>query len=238
MPNNELKIEDIPLLSKASKDSLEYLRSHSDIVYLKPRQTAYKEGASATHVYLVLHGGLKVQKSHGEDITIFDFITRGCLGGYLYNLEENRTYMFTGIALEHTSVLAIPTNVFEEFLMKNPDCFRLVQRLIGRFMNEMQQDRSMAKERVPYRLAAFLLNMQKRQSFSNCNSIMLKLSRHDIAGRIGSEPETIIRVLTKWTQQGAIETKNKIISIKDKNYLEELLNAKSGDANARNAEHS
>lgn len=227
MTVDDLKLEELPLFAKAPKSTIQALKSQSHIIYLKPRQAAYKEGQPATHVYMVLHGGLKVQKSHGDVTTIFDFITRGCLGGYLYHLEEHRIYMFTGIAVEHSSVLAIPTKVFEEFMLNCQPCFQQVQLLIGRFMNEMQQDRSMAKERVPHRLANFLLNMLRKQSISaDSQSIMLKLSRHDIAGRIGTEPETIIRILTKWTQDDVIETKNKIITIRNKKFLEDLLRNK------------
>lgn len=223
MTISEVKIDDFPLFSKAPKAAIEFLKSKGKLSYFRPRQILYKAGTQASHVYLVLHGGLKIQKNHSQNVTIFDFITRGGLGGYLYNLEETKVYMFTGIAVEHTSVLSIPTKDFEEFLHLYPSCNSYVQCLIGKFMNEVQLDRSLAKERVPLRLANFLIKMLERKSNPLCSSIMLKLSRQDIANRIGTEPETIIRILTKWTQLEVIETKNKIISIKNKKFLECLI---------------
>jgi CRP-like cAMP-binding protein len=88
---------------------------------------------------------------------------------------------------------------------------------------EFQDDKVMTASPVPQKIARFLLRTVDSQAPIYGSRISLKLTRRDIAERVGTTVETVIRVLSKWSQQGWIRIEDQHIDILNREAFEDLL---------------
>ena len=73
---------------------------------------------------------------------------------------------------------------------------------------------------VPGRLAAHLLYLSQKQNGSD--ELILDMSKGQLAGLLGTIPETISRILNKMTRRGLILVKKTSIRILNRRDLEEI----------------
>jgi CRP/FNR family transcriptional regulator len=73
---------------------------------------------------------------------------------------------------------------------------------------------------VPGRLAAHLLYLSANQE--GTDDVQLELPKGQLAGLLGTIPETLSRILTKMVKQGFVESEGARIKIVDRPGLEEL----------------
>jgi CRP-like cAMP-binding protein len=87
-------------------------------------------------------------------------------------------------------------------------------------MAEFHHDKILVGAPVAERIAAFLLRTLDTQQPGFGSTIGFRLSRRDIAERIGATVETVIRVLSSWSQNGWISTDGQRITIHNRSALE------------------
>lgn len=109
-----------------------------------------------------------------------------------------------------------------------PVVARAVNLNIMNRMMEFQRDKAMAAAPIPVRIAQFLLASLEQQPSTMGNVIGIRLTRKDIAERVGTTVETAIRVLSSWGQKNWVATEDHRIMILDRKALEDLIQEGGG----------
>lgn len=184
----------------------------------------YGAGESAEHLYVVAAGQVKVFQSarSGQD-TIVDILAPGDLFGALSVLGQP-IYAETVEALVTTCALRIKTEVFREVLLEHP---QVALRVLDDVTAQLAGARSAASLRpaatVAQRVATTLLRLADKFGQQGASGdgtvIQLPLSRADLASMTGSTPESVSRVMSRFRQDGVIDSGRRWTSILDRNRL-------------------
>lgn len=202
----------------------DFLTQAHQIIHLDPRQILFKKGEPVNYIYLVMYGALRLQSNEEfrEDSVIYAFRRSGSLLGIFSYLEKSHCHTATAVSMESSSLLKIPADLFLKEVSKNPLLRDVVHHQIALNFKELQYDRDMQREPAPVRLADFLVKMLSYQSELQSRSILMKLTKKDLAKKIGTEPETVVRLLSDWVKKGIIKNQNRMIEVCKIEELEKL----------------
>lgn len=138
-------------------------------------------------------------------------------------MNPNPKYPVNASAMEDSGVIQISRRLYIDVWQSIPDVAQRVNmQIMGRMM-EFHDDKIMATSPVPQKIARFLLRTVDSQASIHGSRISLRLTRKDIAERVGTTVETAIRVLSKWSQDGWIQIEDHHIDILNRAALEEML---------------
>ncbi len=206
---------------------LKAIASQSQIVHVGHHQPLFTEGSKIESVYLVLYGSFKIQQTPpNQEAVVFSFLSQGDFLGIAMASVKNANYPASAIANEESAVLKLPLQFFIERFMQHATLRQIIHLQISERFFEFQNDRCMAKARTPQKLADFLLRTLDRQPKEHGTRLMIPTTRYDIARKIGSQAETVIRFISEWTKNGWLCTEGKHIEILNRAKLEEIKNEK------------
>lgn len=232
MSDMSQKLRSVGLFQSLTDKELKALAPQFKIVHAKNRSVLFEENNPIDNLYLVLYGSVKIQKNDATGSpVILNFLGRGELLGIAMVDLFAPFYPATAIAIEDSALLCFSRNLFKETLVKIPAVKDTATRQVGERFLEFQNDRCMERAQVPQKLADFLLRIWDRQRPQYSNQIHFPITRKDMALRIGTHTETVIRILSQWTKNGIIQTAHRQIEILDISALQEI-------RNERNSEHS
>lgn len=218
------KIKSLESFYSVSDAAIQVLASRCRYVDVAKGCFLFHSNQCAENVYFVLYGSFKLQDGESlKDIVIYDFAGRGEFFGMIHSILRVPTYPFSAVANEDSAVLAVPLSDFNELLANHSDFCDLLQNQIAQRFNEIVHDRKMSRLMVSQKLADFLLRTLKRPSLSCGARIAIPLTRGDLARKIVTQEETVIRLLTAWTRDGWITTCHKHIEVLDQAALEKII---------------
>ncbi len=236
MPDQSIlrKLQSFDYFQKLSTLDLAAIASHTDLIHVNHGRTLFKEGAAIEAVYLILYGSFKIQqKARNEDAAVFYFLSRGDFLGIAMAGLSHPFYPASAIANEESAVLRLPLKFYNDIFLQHPSLREVINRQISDRFFEFQNDRCMTKALTPQKLADLLLRTLDRQPKEHGHRIHIPLTRYDMARKIGSQAETVIRFISEWTKRGWIRTENKHIEIINRAKLEEVLNEKCSRRSSR-----
>lgn len=217
---NILKQQDF--LRKYSERDLLRISRCFELIHTTHRQVLFEKGQPIESIYLVLYGSFKIQETLEQNtVKIFNFLGQGEFLGIAMAGLPNPRYPTSAISCEEGTLLKIPVDFFFDTLMQIPPLRRRVNCQISERFLEFQNDVCKSHKLTPLRIADFLLRLLNRQGPAQTH-IQIPLTRADIADRTGSQSETVIRILSQWTKNGWIRTKNRHIEILDRQALLEV----------------
>ncbi len=178
-------------------------------------QTLYLEGDSFQFIYAVRIGTFKssLALSDGrEQVSGFH------LAGELMGLDgiAAGAHASSAVALEDAEVCTIPYNHLTELSTSSGDMLRSVSRLMSReIVREHSLMMLLGSMCAEERLAAFLLNMSRRQKARgySASEFNLRMTRAEIGSYLGLKLETVSRTLSSFHQQRLIEVDKRYIRI-------------------------
>ncbi len=219
-------IKSLPLFKDITVDDLQQLVAKCLFCELKRGEILFSAGNPASHTYIILSGSMKLVKAHPDGKErIVHILMRGDILGAVVAMQ-NGLYPVSALALEETSVMKIEIKNFKDIFLLHP---KIGQTLINQMGERIQQahiDRSASFDSVEKRIAVFLLDLLNRVQliFGKTSRIPIPLTRQDIADRVGSSVETVIRILSLWTKDNLLVTQDKYIEIPDPESLNKTLN--------------
>lgn len=195
-------------------------------------QPIYFEGDSASHLYLVAMGKVKLVRHTGSGRDVLLDILRG--GEYFGNLTSinNRSYTETAIAQTDCCILQISAGDFEKVLIRYPDVTMKVLNAVGQRLEESQEIiKQLSVYSIEQRIASTLIRVAKKLGEQKTAGVLIQIpfSRQDLAAMTGTTVETVSRVMSRFSAEGFITTGRKWVSIKDLDTLEAI--AKEGAVN-------
>ncbi len=217
------KIQSLDIFQDLKQEELAVIDRSSEYLHLKNNEPLFHENDPIKNVYIIVYGSFKIlRKSKQDDSVIFNFLGRNEVLGISMARLPNPQFRVSAIANEESCVLKMSLPDFNKLFLKNPLLEPRIQlQLTQRFL-DFQEDRCSRKSLAAQRLADFLLRTLDRQPLSCRQQIIIPLTRNDIARRIGSENETVVRLMSQWTKNGWIETHSKHVEILNRQALEDL----------------
>ena len=195
-----------------TEEEIIYLDEHSVSINYKKKEIICKQGGFVSHVMFVTKGLVKVFIDDGESTLVLKIIPGGNLLGLASVSEEQNTYRYSAKAYVETEIKQIDVKVFRELISRNSDFAREVIEILsansvqiyGRFF-------CLTHKQAYGRLADILLCLSDRV-FKN-PEFELPLSRKDLAELSGMSPETVIRMLKKFNEEGLIAMDGKLMKV-------------------------
>lgn len=217
-------IAQIPLFDGLPADQMEDLvMILTDQVFRKGR-IIFSEGEEGNGFYVVNQGRVKVYKlSPDGKEQILHFFGPGEPFGEV-PVFTGQKFPAHAEAMEESHIFFFPKPSFVNLIKQNPalalNMLGILSKRLRRF-TALIDDLSLKE--VPGRLAAHLLYLSTQEEGSE--DLELSITKAQLAGLLGTIPETLSRILAKMTAQGLIETQGRRIRILDRESLQELVDS-------------
>ncbi|MDB5271430.1 MAG: transcriptional regulator, Crp/Fnr family [Hymenobacter sp.] len=178
---------------------------------LRKKQVLYAEDEEATRLYFVESGRVKtVRRTASGKELITGVYGPGEFFGYL-PLLQHRSHSDSAVVLDDAQVLYIPQKDFELLLHSHPDVgWQFIRLLAGQVEERERQLLGMAYDSLRRRVASTLLRLQEQ---AGNGAAAIRFSRDDLAAVVGTTPESLIRTLSEFKQDGLIELTPKSIHV-------------------------
>jgi CRP/FNR family transcriptional regulator len=188
-----------------------------DRVQLHKGDTLYRHGEPLNAMYSVRFGTLKTEHSLPDGrAQIIGFHMPGEILG-LDGIGEHQ-YQANAIALEESEVCIIRFSEFENLASQIPSLQHQFHRILSRELTQDQRHLlSLGTLRAEERLAGFLINLSQRYAARGyeCTEFDLKMSREDIGSYLGIQIETVSRMLSRFTESGLLQIKQRHVKLID-----------------------
>lgn len=214
-------IASIPLFQGLSPQQCAALSAIAVRKYYSRGQNFFLEGDEALGFYIILSGKVKVFKlSPDGKEQIFHILEAHDPFGEAA-VFAGKHYPASAQALSETPVLFFPSQKFIDLISREPSIALSMLALLSMRLRKLTTlVENLSLKEVPGRLAAYLLYTNDNNHLSP--TIELDVSKNQLAGLLGTIPETLSRILKRMTDEKLIKTDARTISILNKEGLTEL----------------
>jgi DNA-binding response OmpR family regulator len=186
----------------------------------KKKNEIYSEGDAPLFVYFIKSGSVKSYKSNqdGKEL-IIDLYKDGDFFGYEPVLE-NSVYTESVAALEDSEITIIPKHDFLALLFNQKEISHsFISLLCKKVAEKEKQLLNLAYNSVRQRTAEALLKVFQL----NNQDTKIYISRDDLAKMVGTAPESVIRAVSDFKEEGLIEIENGKIKVSSPARLEKVI---------------
>ncbi|GAB2699366.1 transcriptional regulator [Hymenobacter frigidus] len=189
---------------------LNSLSADRKVHIIRKKQDVYLEGDEPARVYFVQSGRVKtVKTTDGGKELITGLYGPGEFFGYLALLDHT-LHTDSAVAVDDSELVYIPQDDFTQLLLRNAEVSQQFIRLLaGRVRERETQLLAMAYSSIRRRVADTLLHLHVQAGPEG----HIHLSRDDMAAMVGTAPESLIRTLSEFKQDGLIELTPKNIRV-------------------------
>ncbi|MFC1835629.1 Crp/Fnr family transcriptional regulator [Thermodesulfobacteriota bacterium] len=214
-------IAKIPLFQDLPPDRLKDLASIAVVKSVGRGETIFTEGQQAEGFYAVVSGMIKIYKvSPDGKEQILHIFGPGEPFAEVPVFEGGR-FPANAMAMQKSKVCFFPRKAFVELIKRNPalslGMMAVLSRRLRRFAALID---NLSLKEVPGRLAAHIIYLSDRAG--GAHELNLDIPKNQLAGMLGTIPETLSRILTKMIQQGLISSEGRRITILNRDGLEQL----------------
>lgn len=204
---------------------------------LQKGETLFHTGQLFQSVYAVKAGGFKVFTPHanGEDKLIGFYLPGDILG---VDALSSGGHVSTAIAIDTSTVCEIPFKELERLSLQLPTLNRQLLSIMSKELSdERMHAELLSRKSAEERIALFILWLSQRQARRGFNdeAFRLGLLHRDVALYLGLTPETVSRVLARFSDEGIVEWRQKQLTIHQPIRLEALANAEEQSGRCRSA---
>jgi len=208
-----------PLFSEISEEQLEKLADIASAVTLPADASVFSQGNRADAFYLLVEGAVKVAKTllDGRGTTI-RYVAAGDTFGESVLFHD--TYPSSAETLAPSRLCRFETRAFRKLMLAEPELALVTIAAMARRLVMLNQRVEELLLPVPARLARYLLELCDEQGTpSRCR---LTCSKHELASRLGTVPETLSRALSRLAAGRLIAVHGKDIEVTNIDGLERL----------------
>ena len=214
-------IRAMPLFSGLSHEHLTEIMAISEKKTYKKGELIFSEGDVGKGFYVVEAGKVKIFKlSFGGKEQILHIYGQGKPFGEV-PVFEGKNFPASALALINTELLFFPRVDFVNLISKNPSLSLNMLAVLSRRLREFTvMVENLALKEVPARLASYLLVLSTEKG--NSNVVTLPVSKNQLAGLLGTTPETLSRIFNRLSGENLIEVDRAQITILDFDGLSEV----------------
>jgi CRP/FNR family transcriptional regulator, dissimilatory nitrate respiration regulator len=181
----------------------------------------FLEGDPANGFYMVAEGMVKIYKlSPGGKEQILHMFGPGEPFGEV-PVFSGGVFPANAEAVKTSTMIFFPRKDFVGLIMENPlMALNMLAVLSKRLRHFTIQVENLSLKEVPARLAGYLLLLAQEQN--NTKNVTLKITKGQLAGFLGTIPETLSRMLKKMSDQNLIAVEGRKIRLVDYDGLIDL----------------
>lgn len=194
----------------------------------KRGQTIFFQGNPPFGLYCISNGKIKVTRTGNDGKeSIVRIAGAGDVLGHR-SLFSKENYTATATVIEDSTICFLDKNFIYSALHKNPAiALTLIEKLSHDMGIAEARSASMSQKNARERLAALFLSFEESYGVKTDDGrikIDIKLSREEMASLVGTAPETIIRLITEFKDEGILTQEGKVLFISNKAKLTEFAN--------------
>ena len=214
-------IASIPLFQGLSSRQCASLGAIAVRRFFSRGEIFFQEGDDAFGFYVILSGKVKIFKlSPDGKEQIFHILEAHEPFGEAAVFAGSH-YPASAQALSETSVLFFPTQKFVDLITQDPSLALSMLALLSMRLRKLTNlVENLSLKEIPVRLAAYLL--YQCNGSGSLSTISLDVSKNQMAGLLGTIPETLTRILKRMSDEKLIKTGPRSITILDKKRLADL----------------
>jgi CRP/FNR family transcriptional regulator len=218
------QIAAIPLFEGLSQKHYDELTGIAVDRSYKRGQIIFSEGDEGIGLYVLIAGKVKVFKlsPEGKEQILHVFEEGEPFGEA--SVFAGQRFPAHAETLEKSRILFFPRAAFIELIKRDPSLALNMLAILSRRLRKftlLVEDLSLKE--VPGRLAAYFLSVSEQRDGSD--DLKLDIAKNQLAGLLGTIPETLSRILARMVRQGLIHVDGSRIKIVDRQGLEELAQA-------------
>ncbi len=215
------KITDLPIFHGLDEDQFTELISIAERREYKKGEIIFSEGDVGNGLYVVETGKIKIFKLSFEGKEhIFHIYGPGKIFGEV-PVFAGKDFPAFAEAIASSTLIFFPKKEISSLISENPSlAFNMMASLSMRLREFTVMVENLALKEVPARMASYLIVLSREQN--NTDIVTLPVTKNQIAGLLGTTPETISRVFARMINEKLIHADNKIIKILDYAGLVEL----------------
>ena len=224
MPSNPiLQVEKLPLFAGQPAADIQRLLSGAKVTNVRHRKCLYKMGDSAQAFAVVLQGAFKLVKStpDGSDTIVF-FATPGdVIAGLVMAVPS--VYPVSVLAMGPSVALEIPRQTFLNAWTMNSSIQQSMRDILFTRMNLMHEQKAMQKAPLAQKIAREIVGLIERYSGQGETFLPIPITRQEIADSVGASVESVIRVMSDWSQNGYMKTTDQVIHVSRMDKILEIM---------------
>lgn len=212
----------IPLFNGLAREQLEDISMIAIGQSVKRGRTIFAEGDQSTGFYVLTEGRVKIFKLSAEGKEqILHIMTSGEPFGEVA-VFAGEPFPASAEVIEDGYVLLFPRTAFIELIRSNPPLSMNMMAILSRRLRKFAATiESLSLKEVPSRLAEYFLYLDV--SRGGDKQLTLDISKNQLAGLLGTIPETLSRILARMVKEGLIEMNGqRDIRILDRDGLKDL----------------
>jgi DNA-binding response OmpR family regulator/predicted transcriptional regulator len=190
------------------------------IKLIKKKNEIFMEGYQPLSVFFVKSGNVKAFKTNQDGK---ELITNLYKENDFFGFEpvlENASYTESAVALQDSELVIIPKHDFLTLLYIQKDVSAsFIGLLCKKVGDKEKQLLNLAYNSVRQRIAEALLKLVQLKNSSE----RIQISRDDLAKIVGTAPESVIRVLSDFKDEGMIEIESGKITVVQPTHLEKVI---------------
>ena len=206
---------------KLTYEQQSFLDANSVKIRYRKGEMICKQGGFVSHVMYMNQGLAKVFLENGSNALVLRIIPDGNFLGLASISEEHTTFPYSAMAYIDSEIRQIDIKAFRKLMELNHDFTKEIINILssnsiqiyGRFF-------CLTFKQAFGRLADILLCLSDR-IFKN-SEFDLPLSRKELAELSGMSPETVIRMLKEFREEGLIQMDGKSIQVLDYDKLKQI----------------
>lgn len=199
---------------------LEDLGKDRRVKTYKKKAEVFAEGDSPLYIYLVKSGSIKLFKSHPDGK---ELIINICKANDYFGFEpvlENANYSESAVAMEDSELVAVPRQDFLMLIHGSPEVSKVFISLLCQKVKDNESKLlHLAYNSVRQRTAEALLKIYQLKEAEK----KISISRDDLAKMVGTAPESVIRVLSEFKDEGLIDIESGKVHVAQPAKLEKVI---------------
>ena len=189
--------------------------------YFNRGEVIFSEGHEADGFYIVAQGRVKIYKVSVDGKEQILHIFGPCEPFGEVPVFSGQQFPAYAQALAKSRLLFFPKSAFVDLVTANPSlAMNILAVLSLRLRQFTVQIENLSLKEVPGRLAAYLIYLAEEEGKED--SVTLSISKAQLAGILGTIPETLSRIFAKMNSQNLIEVKERNIKLLNPSGLKEL----------------
>jgi DNA-binding response OmpR family regulator len=218
-------VHDDLILAQQALDFLDFEQFTNDKKQqlIARKHVIYQEGDNPARLFYLVKGKLKTYHTNLDGkYFITSFVKPGDFFGFV-DILENQAYRETAESLEDSTILSIYAQDFETKLKENIHVEVYFRKALTTYLLKNESFLiSMAYQSLRMRVALALVELGKTFKNEQEGNLVMKLSREDLASRVGTATESVIRTLSEFKKEGLIDVKGAEITILESDKLANL----------------
>jgi CRP/FNR family transcriptional regulator len=189
-------------------------------------QFIFSEGDDGVGFYVIVKGRVKIYKMSPEGKEQILHILGPGEPFAEVAVFSGAHYPANAETMAVSSLFFFPKEAFIKLISSNPSlAMNMLAALSIRLKQFSHMIEALSLKEVPGRLAAHLLYLSEQQE--EASELRLDIAKVQLAGLLGTIPETLSRIFKKMNEQGLIESSGAAITILDRPGLEDLADGES-----------